>query len=71
MSAPQTDPEKQVRNHLVPIVGIIVIVVVVLLGFLWWIGDETDDPAMPGETVGPIEEIPSAPQGTTTGQPPG
>ncbi|MBA4491682.1 hypothetical protein [Paracoccus sp. S1E-3] len=70
MSAPQTDPEKQARNHIVPILGMIIVVVLVVLGFLWWVGDETDDPEMPGEVTGPIEEItPSQPE-TTTAQPP-
>lgn len=50
MSAPQTDPERQVRQHRVPIYGTVILVILVLAGFLWWVSDETDHPEMPGET---------------------
>lgn len=60
MSAPQTDPEKQLRHHLIPILAILLIVVVVIFGFFWWIGDEASDPEMPGDV--PAENIqPSQP----------
>lgn len=75
MSAPRTNIEKQLRDHRVPLIGMAVIVVLVLLGFLWWINDETDDPAMPGDT--PVEEMTetppaaTAPAATTTAPPAG
>ncbi|MFB2595399.1 hypothetical protein ACEYYB_11170 [Paracoccus sp. p4-l81] len=51
MSAPDTDPERQVRRHWVPLIVMIVLVALTVLGFLWWVSDETDDPVMPGEAV--------------------
>lgn len=70
MSAPRTNIEKQMRHHRGPLIGMAVIVVLVLLGFIWWIYDEADDPVMPGDT--PVEEMTesppadAAPAGTTT-----
>lgn len=55
MSAPQTDPEKQVRDHRWPVIAMVVIVLVVLAAFLWWLNDETHDPEMPAQV--PIEEV--------------
>ncbi|MEF9604617.1 hypothetical protein O4J55_20685 [Paracoccus sp. PXZ] len=61
MSAPRTDLEKQKRHHMVPIIGIIVAVLVVLAGFVWWFNDETTDPEIPGEVPGPVDEIAEPP----------
>lgn len=66
MSAPRTNIEKQKRHHLVPIVTIIVILIFVGLGFVWWLSDETSDPIMPGEVTGPVED---RPQPTPTASP--
>ncbi|MFN3845595.1 MAG: hypothetical protein ACK4RZ_07210 [Paracoccaceae bacterium] len=40
MSAPQTNIEKQQRRHRGPLIGMAVLVVVVLLGLVWWLGQE-------------------------------
>lgn len=64
MAAPP-DPEKEPRRHWAPITGIIVVVLVVLLGFAWWLQDETDQPEMPGE--GAYEG--ATPPGTTGVEP--
>ena len=69
MSAPRTNIEKQLRQHRGPIIGMAVILLVVLLGFVWWLADETDDPQMPGDT--PVEEMttpatPAPPADATT-----
>ena len=40
MSAPQTNIEKQKRRHRGPLVGMIVVVLAVTLGYLWWVGYE-------------------------------
>lgn len=70
MSAPQTDPEKQVRQHRTPIYGVVVLVILVLAGFFWWVAYETDDPEMPGqstfednggELLGPAGDTPAEP----------
>ena len=55
MSAPQTDPEKQVRDQRWPVIAMVVIILVVLAAFLWWLNDETHDPEMPAQA--PIEDI--------------
>lgn len=57
MSGPDTNPRKQTRRHLTPVLGIIFVVVIVILGFIWWFYDETDDPIMPGEESGTADEI--------------
>lgn len=57
MSAPRTNIDKQKRRHLVPIVTLIVILLAVGLGFVWWLADETSDPVMPGEVTGTADEI--------------
>ena len=75
MSAPQTDPEKQVRDQRWPVIAMVVIVLVVLAAFLWWLNDETHDPEMPAQV--PIEEVTTpdddapATTGTTTDTAPG
>ncbi len=63
MSAPRTNIEKQKRQHIVPIIGMIVILILVGIGFVWWLADETNDPMMPGEETGPVDEMnqPAAP----------
>lgn len=56
MSAPNTNPEKQVRRHRTPIYAMVVIVLLTILGFVFWLGDETQEPQMPGtEPVTPTE----------------
>lgn len=67
MSAPRTNIASQLRHHRGPVIGIVVIIVVVLLGFVWWIHDEADDPAMPGDT--PVEEMTVPPETGTTAAP--
>lgn len=62
MSAPHTDPERQVRRHWTPIVAMLLILLLVAVGFLWWFGDETSDPEMPGTT--PVEEMTDSPAPT-------
>lgn len=61
MSAPRTNIEKQKRRHLVPIIGIVLVVLIALAGFVWWFGDETSNPEMPGQVPGPVEEMPAQP----------
>ena len=71
MSAPQTDPERQVRHHRTPIIATLLILLPVVAGFLWWSGDETSDPRMPGTT--PVEKMTESPAptdpATTTTEP--
>lgn len=52
MSAPQTNIEKQKRRHRGPLVGMIVVVIAVGLGYLWWVGYEVaeSDPAQGTQT---------------------
>ncbi|MFN3724491.1 MAG: hypothetical protein ACK4VZ_15785 [Paracoccaceae bacterium] len=40
MSAPNTNLEKEKRRHRGPLVGMIAAVVIVILGFVWWLGQE-------------------------------
>jgi hypothetical protein len=75
MSAPQTDPEKQFRRHPVPLIGMGVLCVLVLIGFIWWLGYETDAPAVSPEVERQLENAPaidpSVPAGTGSGAPAG
>ncbi|MDR7125053.1 hypothetical protein [Pseudotabrizicola sp. 4114] len=52
MSAPQTNIEKQKRRHRGPLIGMIVVVLAVGLGYLWWVGYEVaeSDPAQGSQT---------------------
>ena len=61
MSGPNTDPQKQTRRHIGPVLGIVFVVIVVISGFFWWFYDETDDPQMPGEESGTADEIADEP----------
>jgi hypothetical protein len=48
MSAPQTDPDKQIRRHRTPLVGMALCVIVVALGYFaytTWIVAEAPAPA--------------------------
>lgn len=40
MSAPDTDLQKQRRRHRGPLIGIALVLIVVALGFVWWLGEE-------------------------------
>jgi hypothetical protein len=63
MSAPDTNLDRQKRRHKAPLVGLAVILVVVGLGFVMFLGDETSpDGTLLGE--GAATE---APAGITTG----
>jgi len=77
MSAPQTNIEKQKRRHRGPLVGMIVVVIAVGLGYLWWVGYEVAESNPPqgsqtqidgrtGEQVPPDGSV----TGTTTGTTP-
>lgn len=52
MSAPQTNIEKQKRRHRGPLIGMIVVVLAVGLGYLWWVGYEVaeSDPPQGSQT---------------------
>ncbi|MFN4130663.1 MAG: hypothetical protein ACK4GC_12750 [Paracoccaceae bacterium] len=43
MSAPQTNIEKQKRRHRGPLIGMIVAVIAVVIGFVWWLGYEVTE----------------------------
>lgn len=51
MSAPQTNIEKQQRQHRGPLIGMVVAVIAVGIGFVWWLGHEAaeSDPASNGQ----------------------
>ena len=70
MSGPDIDPQKQTRRHIGPILGIAFVVVVAMLGFIWWFYDETDDPLMPGEEGGTADEISQEPNPPVEGETP-
>jgi hypothetical protein len=44
MGAPDTNIQKQKRRHAGPLIGLSAILVIVLLGFVWWVADEADEP---------------------------
>lgn len=52
MSAPQTNIEKQKRRHRGPLVGMIIVVLAVGLGYLWWVSYEVaeSDPPQGSQT---------------------
>lgn len=60
MSAPQTDPEKQFWQHPVPLIGMAVVCIAVLLGFLWWLFYEVDTPDASPEVQRQQEVTPAA-----------
>lgn len=58
MAPHDTNAPKEARRHAVPLIGMGVLLVVVLLGFLWWIAHAAQGP---DETqASPVEEQPSA-----------
>lgn len=52
MSAPQTNIEKQQRRHRGPLIGMVVVVIAVGIGFIWWLGYEAteSDPVQGSQT---------------------
>lgn len=60
MSAPRTNIEKQKRDHRWPLIGMLLVVILVVLGFLWWLGDETSNPEMPGQNSQQTQQGPAA-----------
>lgn len=55
MSAPQTNIEKQQRRHRGPLVGMVVAVIAVGIGFVWWLGYEAAESDPPASTQGQID----------------
>jgi ABC-type transporter Mla subunit MlaD len=47
MAPHDTNTPKEARRHRVPLVGLAVLVLLVVIGFVWWFGYATD-----GETTG-------------------
>lgn len=61
MSAPQTNVEKQQRNHKGPLIGMVVVVIAVISGFVWWIGAETSDANLAPGAQSPLDTSQGAP----------
>jgi hypothetical protein len=58
MSAPQTDPERQLKRHRVPIIGMALVVLFAIGVILYWLFDEVShsdppSPRPPAEVSGP------------------
>lgn len=64
MAPHDTNTEKEAKRHAVPLVTLGVVVVVVLVGFLWWLSGAMQ--GREGEDTIPTEEQSSP---TDTGQP--
>ncbi|UXU82545.1 hypothetical protein GB880_015345 (plasmid) [Paracoccus sp. SMMA_5_TC] len=56
MSAPEPDLSKQQRRHRGPVLGILILVALTILGFVWWMGYETADIPKPGDDQQPVDE---------------
>ncbi len=63
MAPHDTNTPKEVRRHSVPLIGLGVLLLIVLGGFLWWIAYAAQGPAETNAT--PTEEVPN----TTATQP--
>lgn len=59
MAPHDTDTEKEARRHAVPLIGMAVLVVLVILGFVWWISRATEGAASIDQVT---EEPDPAPQ---------
>ena len=55
MSAPQTNITKQQRRHRGPLIGMIVVVIAVGIGFVWWLGYEAAESDPPQSPQGQID----------------
>lgn len=71
MAPHDTDTEKEVRRHAGPLIGITVVLVLVLVGLLWWLSGvfSGPDPSEPSSTI----EAPAAgapPAGPAPSNPP-
>lgn len=55
MSASDHSLDKQKRRHRGPLVGMAVVVVLVVIGFVWWLGHEVEgaDPGTPASATEP------------------
>ena len=42
MAPHDTDTPREARRHRVPLIGMAVLLVLVLLGFFWWVGRATE-----------------------------
>ncbi|TPE49361.1 hypothetical protein [Amaricoccus solimangrovi] len=67
MAPTDTNTKKEAKRHAGPLIGLAILVVLVVLGFFWWIGyaakDPAERPAPPPETsaVTPPETPPAVP----------
>ncbi|WP_413875139.1 hypothetical protein [Albidovulum sp.] len=61
MSAPRTDPGRQLKRHRVPIIGMALVVLFALGVIIYWLFDEVShsdppSPQWPAEVSGPSDE---------------
>jgi hypothetical protein len=57
MAPHDTNTEREARRHRVPLIGMAILLVLVALGFLWWVSHAMQGP---DETeASPVEEQPS------------
>jgi hypothetical protein len=59
MAPHDTNTPKEARRHIVPLVGMAIIVIAVAVGFFWWIGRATEGADELDGTV--TEEVPVEP----------
>lgn len=62
MSAPNTNVERQKRNHAGPLVGMLSVVIFAVVGLVWWLGSESAE--APGPTQDPVTAV-GAPEAST------
>ncbi len=59
MAPHDTNTPKEVRRHAVPLIGIVAVVLLVLVGFVWWVGVATQGPDQ--TEANPVEQNSTGP----------
>jgi hypothetical protein len=62
MAPHDTNPRREARRHRWPLIGITVILILVAIGFFWYVGYETEGGGDPVPGSAEIEDLDPAPQ---------
>jgi hypothetical protein len=57
MAPHDTNTPREARRHRVPLIGMAVLLAIVLVGFFWWIGRETEGGGDPVPGTAEIEDV--------------
>jgi hypothetical protein len=61
MAPHDTNSRREARRHRIPLIGMAVLLAIVVIGFFWYVGYETEGDADPVPGTAEIEDVEPAP----------